>query len=142
MSEVLCKTNHLDLVNINPLTKFGQNLSICSKDIEQTCNQGPQLYYKFEKKKHVNLLNMNAYIKFGEILSICSTFVLKILSGSKILTSIKAHNSAMNLRKMTANNLNLDFVNIKAYIKFGQILCICSEDTERKPNSDICSQGP
>ena len=96
------------------------------------------------KKIHVNLLNMmNAYtcIKFGEILSICSTFVLKILSGDKIMTSIKGHNSAMNLRKMTANNLNLDFVNIKAYIKFAQILCICSEDIELKRNFDICSQG-
>ena len=41
---------------------------------------------------------------------------------------------------MTANNLNLDFVNIKAYIKFGQTLCICSEDIERKQNFDI-NQG-
>ena len=42
---------------------------------------------------------------------------------------------------MTANNLNLVFVNFKAYNKFGQIMCICSEDIERKWNSDI-NQGP
>ena len=42
-------------------------------------------------------------------------FVLKILSGNEILTSIKGHNSVTNLRKMTANNPNLDIVNINSY---------------------------
>ena len=43
----------------------------------------------------------------------------------------------MNLRNMTANNPNLDFVNIKAYIIFDQILSICSKDIERKQYFDI-----
>ena len=39
------------------------------------------------------------------------------------------------------NNPNLDIVNINAYLKFGEILSICSQDIEQKQNSDI-SQGP
>ena len=38
--------------------------------------------------------------------------------------------------KMTANNPNLDLVNINAYMKYGQILSISSQDIERKQNSD------
>ena len=38
--------------------------------------------------------------------------------------------------KMTANNPNLDLVNINAYKKYGQILSISSQDIERKQNSD------
>ena len=37
---------------------------------------------------------------------------------------------------MTCDNSNLDLVNIDAYIKFGEILSICSQDIERKQNSD------
>ena len=37
-------------------------------------------------------------------------------------------------------NLGLN-VNIKAYIKFGKILSICSQDFEWKRNSDV-NQGP
>ena len=33
---------------------------------------------------------------------------------------------------MTANNPNVDLVNMNAYIKFGEILSICSQDIERK----------
>ena len=44
---------NLDLVNINALTKFGQNLSVCSKDIElkrnSDINQGPKLYNNLVK---------------------------------------------------------------------------------------------
>ena len=36
---------------------------------------------------------------------------------------------------MTGNNPNLDLVNINAYIKFGEILSICSKNIERKRNS-------
>ena len=57
---------------------------------------------------------------------------LKILSGDKILMSIKGHTSVTSLQKMTANNPDLDLVNINAYTKFGQIPSICSEDIERK----------
>ena len=36
---------------------------------------------------------------------------------------------------MTANNPNLDIVNINAYIKIGEILSILFQDIERKLNS-------
>ena len=68
-------------------------------------------------------------------------FVLKILSGNKILTSIKGHNSIKILRKMTGNNAKLDLVNVDVHTKFGQILSIRSQDIERKQNSDV-NQGP
>ena len=63
-------------------------------------------------------------------------FVLKILSGNKILnrilTSIGGHNSITNAGKMMCNNLNLDRININAYTKFGEILSICFQDIEWK----------
>ena len=37
---------------------------------------------------------------------------------------------------MTANNPNPYLVNIDAYIKFGEILSICSQNIKRKQNSD------
>ena len=71
---------NVDLVSINSYIKFGQNLSICSQDIQRTrnfgVNQGSLLSYKCAKmmcnNPNVDLVNMNAYIKFGEILSIYS----------------------------------------------------------------------
>ena len=42
---------------------------------------------------------------------------------------------------MTANNPNLDLVNIDAYTKFVDILSFCSQDIEPKQNSDP-NQGP
>ena len=63
--------------------------------------------------------------------------VLKILSRNEILTSIKGHNSIINLRKLTRNNHNLDLVNINGYAKFGQIPSICSQDIERNQSSAI-----
>ena len=68
-------------------------------------------------------------------------FILKILSGNKILTSIKGRNSVKILRKMTGNNPRLDLVNVNVHTKFGQILSIRSQDIERKRNSDV-NQGP
>ena len=41
---------------------------------------------------------------------------------------------------MTGNNPKLDLVNVDVHTKFGQILSICSQDIERKQNSDI-NQG-
>ena len=64
-------------------------------------------------------------------------FVLKILSGNEILTSIKGRNSVKILRKMTGNNPKLDLVNDDVHTKFGRILSICSQDIERKRNSDV-----
>ena len=63
---------------------------------------------------NLDLVNMNAYAKFGKSHQV----VLKILSGNKILTSIKGHNSVINLQKVTLNNPNLDLVNMKGYAKF------------------------
>ena len=68
-------------------------------------------------------------------------FVLKILSGNKILTPIKGHNSVKILRKMTGNNPKLDLVDDDVHTKFGWILSIRSQDIERKRDSDI-NQGP
>ena len=68
-------------------------------------------------------------------------FVLKILSGNKILTSIKGHNSVKILPKMTGNNRKLDLVNDDMHTKFGRILSIHSQDIERNRNSDV-NQGP
>ena len=68
-------------------------------------------------------------------------FVLKILSGNEILTSIKGRNSVKILRKMTGNNPKLDLVNDDVHTKFGRILSIRSQDIERKRNSDV-NLGP
>ena len=42
---------------------------------------------------------------------------------------------------MKGNYPKLDLVNINAYIKFGEILSICSQDIEQKQNSDV-NEGP
>ena len=64
-------------------------------------------------------------------------FVLKILSGNEIPTSIKGRNSVKILRKNTGNNPKLDLVNDAVHTKFGRILSIRSQDIERKRNSDV-----
>ena len=51
--------------------------------------------------------------------------------------SIKGCNSVKILQKMTGNNPKLDLVNVNVHTKFGQILSICSQDIERKRNSDV-----
>ena len=66
--------------------------------------------------------------------------VLKILSGNKILMSIKGRYSIKILRKITGNNPKQDLVNVVVHTKYGQILLICSQDIECKQNSDI-NQG-
>ena len=68
-------------------------------------------------------------------------FVLKLLSGNEILTSIRGRNSIKILRKMMGNNPKLDLVNDDVHTKFGWILSIRSQDIERKRNSDV-NQGP
>ena len=67
-------------------------------------------------------------------------FILKILSGNEILTSIKGRNSVKILQKITGNNPKLDLVNVEVHTKFSRILSIRSQDIERKRNSDI-NQG-
>ena len=46
-----------------------------------------------------------------------------------------------NVQKMMCNNPNVDLVNMNAYIKFCEILPICSQDIERKRNFGV-NQGP
>ena len=67
-------------------------------------------------------------------------FILKILSGNEILTSIKGRNALKIYRKITGNNPKLDIVNVDVHTNFGQILSIRSQDIERKRNSDV-NQG-
>ena len=74
------------------------------------------------------------------VFSFCQ-FVLKILSKTRILTSIKGSNSVANLRKTKIYNINIDLVNDNVYTKFGLNLFILSQDIDQKPNSDI-NQGP
>ena len=49
-------------------------------------------------------------------------FVLKILSGNEILTSIKGRYSVKILRNMMGNNPKLELVDVDVHTKFGQIL--------------------
>ena len=52
----------------------------------------------------------------------------------------QGHNSGTNVRKMICNNPKVDLVNMNAYVKFCEILSICSQD-ERKQNLGVY-QGP
>ena len=67
-------------------------------------------------------------------------FILEVLSGNEILTSIKGRNSVKIVRKMKGYNPKLDLVNVNVHTKFGQVLSICSQAIERKRNSDV-NQG-
>ena len=46
------------------------------------------------------------------------------------------------MRKIMCNNHNVDLVNMNAYIKFGKILYICSQDIEQKQNYDGMTDNP
>ena len=74
------------------------------------------------------------------LVSFCQ-FVLKILSKTRILTSIKGSKSVANLQKTKIYNINIDLVNDNVKTKFGLNLFILSRDIDQKPNSDI-NQGP
>ena len=69
-------------------------------------------------------------------MKICQ-LVLKILRGNEILAQIKGHNSDTNMQKMMCNIPKLDLGNMNAYIKFGEILFIGSQDIEQKQNFGI-----
>ena len=86
----------------------------------------------------LDLVNVDARKK--RMVRFCQ-FILKILSGNEILTSIKGRNALKIYRKITGNNPKLDIVNVDVHKKFGQILSIRSQDIERKRNSDV-NQGP
>ena len=74
------------------------------------------------------------------LVSFCQ-FVLKILSKSQILTSIKGRNSVANLRKTTIYNTKVDLVDDNVFIKFGLNRSLRFQDIEQKLNSDV-NQGP
>ena len=74
------------------------------------------------------------------LVSICQ-FVLKILSKTQILTSIKGRNTVANLRKTMIYDTKIDLVNDNMYTKFGLNRSIRFENIERKLNSNV-NQGP
>ena len=62
-------------------------------------------------------------------------FVLRILNGSEIWRKSMANGT--NMQKMMCNNPNVDLVNMNAYIKFGEILSVCSQNIEWKQNFGV-----
>ena len=64
-----------------------------------------------------------------------------ILSGNKNWLLIKGHNTGTNVQKIISNNLKVDLVKMNAYIKFGEIPSIGSQDIDRKRNLGV-NQGP
>ena len=87
-----------------------------------------------------NHLHLAISMHIQNLIKFCP-FVLKILSGNKILTSIKGHNYFTNLQKMTGNKPNLDLLNMNVYINLVKFFQICSQYIKLKRNSDI-NQGP
>ena len=57
--------------------------------------------------------------------------VLIIMSGNEILTSIKDHNSVINLQKSMGNNPKVDLVDINAYAKFCRNPLICTQNIDQ-----------
>ena len=74
------------------------------------------------------------------LVSFCQ-FVLKILSKSQILTSIKGRYSVANLRKTTIYKTKVDLVDANVFTKFGLNQFIRFQDIEQKLNFDV-NQGP
>ena len=117
----------------------------CSKDIEQKQNLTSIKDYKSVTNKQImedsnpNIyliiyiyIYIYIYIHLQNVVKLYP-FALKILRRNKILLPIKGHNFAT--KKITSkNSIDTDLVNINTFIKFGQILSICSKDTERKCN--------
>ena len=60
--------------------------------------------------------------------------VLKILSGNKLRHKSRAITLVQMCKKIMCNNPNVDLVNMNAYIKFGELMTICSQDIEWKRN--------
>ena len=87
---MMCNNPNLDLININAYIKFGENLSICSQNIEQKQilaqikghNSNTSVQKMTCNNLKLDIVNINAYIK---LVKICQ-FFLKILSGNEILS--------------------------------------------------------
>ena len=86
--------------------------------------------------KRQNLLELSENLTIAPLQCFTCSKMLEFL-GNVILTLIKGRNSLTNLRKMTANNANVNLVSINSYIKFDQNLCICSQDNEWKRNFGV-----
>ena len=86
---------------------------------------------KTSNNPKLNLVNVNAHTCTKNLVKF-SQFILKILSGNEILTSIKGHNSVTNLRKMMFDKFKLNRVNVNVHTESGQILSIHSQDIDRK----------
>ena len=100
----------LDLVNVDVHTKFGQLiLNILSGNYILTSIKGCYSVKSLQKmtgnNSKLDHVNVDMHTKFGPRFCL---FVLDILSGNEILTSIKGRNSVKCLRKMTGDNPKLD----------------------------------
>ena len=86
-------------------------------------------------KLHVCGCGLNRFIHEGMNHISNLKFHLKTRSGNvnmSIFALIKGHNSGTNERKIMCNNPKLYLDNMNAYIKFGDILSISSQDVELK----------
>ena len=143
-----CHTSGSDNIIVNLMQKL-HNLNILIQGktrIVRGSDYSPasELFARLRKTMTCNnpkldLVNFDAHKR---LVSFCQ-FVFKVLSGNKILTSIKGQKSVKSLQKMTGNNRKLDHdhVNVDVHTNFGQILSICSQYIERKRNSDV-NHGP
>ena len=76
------------------------------------------------------LMHIKKFVRFCQ-------FILKVLRGNEIHTSIKGKDSVKTLRKMMGNNPKLDLVNVDVHTNFGNILSMRSQDIERIRNYDV-----
>ena len=144
MRKTTIYNTNVDLVNDDEHTKFGLILSISSQ--EKTNSDINLLLYITllqicEKQRFtILMLTLSMIMCIQNLVSIC-LFVLKILSKTQILTSIKGRNSVSNLSKTMVYITNVDLINDYVYTKFGLNRSICFQDIEQKLNSDV-KQGP
>ena len=89
------------------------------------CNSVKILRKMMGDNPKLDHVNVDVHHAIQNLVRLCQ-FVLEILCGNKILTSIKGCNSVKILRKMMGSNPKLDHVNVDVHTKFGQILSIRS----------------
>ena len=124
--------------NFNAFTKFYQNQSIGSQDIEHkrnfNINQARAITLLKLIKKYCSIIQIYILSISMQIQNLIEIHKLihKILSTNEILTSIKGHNSVKNWPKIRCIRYNIDLVFINAYIFFFLNSSICSEDIEEK----------
>ena len=135
----------VDIINVNVYTNFGCIVSIAAQDMSRTeiltsikgCNPIASLQKMMLYHPNIDLITYALLMCIQNLVQF-RPFILKILSGTEILTSMKGHYSVANLPKMTLFNPNV--INVNVYTKFCKILSIHSKDIKRKRNSDI-NQG-